>query len=188
MNSFATDIENSLRILQNGGIILYPTDTIWGIGCDATNENAVEKIIELKNRPTNKSFVVLVADEKELMKYVASLDNEIFKYLDKTVKPTTVIYEHAIGLANNVIANDGSIAIRICKDEFCKQLIKQFGKPIVSTSANIAGMPSPSVFADIDHIIKSGVDYVVQHKQNVVTTGLPSSIVKWKNGIIEVIR
>ncbi len=188
MNSFETDIENCLRVLQNGGTILYPTDTIWGIGCDATNTAAVEKIIELKNRPANKSFVVLVADEKELMKYVASLDLEIFNYLDKTVQPTTVIYESAIGLADNVIAADGSVAIRICKDEFCKHLIKRFRRPIVSTSANTSGMPAPSVFAAIETAIKQGVDHVVKHKQDVVTTASASSIIKWNNGKAEVIR
>ena len=188
MNSFETDIENCLRVLQNGGTILYPTDTIWGIGCDATNAAAVEKIIELKNRPANKSFVVLVADERELMKYVASLDLEIFNYLDKTVQPTTVIYESAIGLADNVIADNGSVAIRICKDEFCKHLIKRFRKPIVSTSANTSGMPAPSVFAEIETVIKNVVDYVVNHKQDVATAATPSSIIKWNNGQAEVIR
>ncbi len=188
MNSFETDIENCLRVLQSGGIILYPTDTIWGIGCDATNAAAVEKIIELKNRPANKSFVVLVADERELMKYVASLDLEIFNYLDQTTKPTTVIYEHAVGLADNVLASDGSVAIRICKDEFCKHLIKRFRKPIVSTSANTSGMSAPPVFAAIETAIKDGVDYVVQHKQDVTTTAAPSSIIKWNKGKAEVIR
>ncbi len=188
MNSFETDIENCLRVLQNGGIILYPTDTIWGIGCDATNAAAVEKIIDLKQRPANKSFVVLVADEKELMKYVASLDLEVFNFLDKAVQPTTVIYDSAIGLADNVIADNGSVAIRICKDEFCKHLIKRFRKPIVSTSANTSGMPAPSVFVEIDIEIKDGVEYVVQHKQDVTTTAVPSSIIKWNNGKAEVIR
>jgi len=188
MNSFETDIENCLRVLQSGGTILYPTDTIWGIGCDATNAAAVEKIIELKNRPANKSFVVLVADERELMKYVASLDLEIFNYLDKTTKPTTVIYEHAIGLADNVLAADGSVAIRICKDEFCKHLIKRFRKPIVSTSANTSGMPAPAIFTAIATVIKNGVDYVVQHKQDVITAASASSIIKWNKGKAEVIR
>ena len=188
MNFFETDIENSLRVLQNGGIILYPTDTIWGIGCDATNAAAVERIIELKNRPAQKSFVVLVADEKELMKYVATLDLEIFNYLDSTTKPTTVIYEDAIGLADNVLANDGSVAIRICKDEFCKHLIKRFRKPIVSTSANISGMPSPASFAAIEPAVIKGVDYVAKFQQDVTTQALSSSIIKWKDGKIEIIR
>ncbi len=188
MKSFERDIENCLHVLTDGGIILYPTDTIWGIGCDATNAVAVEKIIELKNRPENKSFVVLVADENELMKYVTELDLHVLDYLNKTTTPTTVIYQSAVGLAKNVIANDGSIAIRICKNEFCNELIKRFGKPIVSTSANFAGMLSPSIFNDIDDKIKFGVDYVVQHKQDDTTVTSPSSIIKWKNGNVEIIR
>jgi L-threonylcarbamoyladenylate synthase len=116
------------------------------------------------------------------------LDLEIFNYLDTTVKPTTVIYEHAVGLADNVLANDGSVAIRICRDEFCKHLIKRFRKPIVSTSANSSGMPSPSVFGEIESRIISGVDYVVKHQQAVVTPNAPSSIIKWKDGHIEIIR
>lgn len=175
-------------MLQNGGIILYPTDTIWGIGCDATDAAAVERIVALKNRPENKSFVVLVATADELMKYATVPDKNIFNYLDTTIKPATVIYESATGLAKNVTAADGSVAIRICKDEFCKQLIKHFGKPIVSTSANMAGMPSPSAFADIDDKIKLNVDYVVNHKQNDTTIASPSSIIKWKDGKAEVIR
>lgn len=186
--NFDNDIEACLSILHSGGVILYPTDTIWGLGCDATNEQAVEKIIQLKKRTTHKSFVVLVSDEKELMQYVATLDLEIFNYLDKQQKPTTVIYSHAIGLAENVLANDGSVAIRICKDEFCKTLIKRFRKPIVSTSANISNEPSPKNFSTIPSIIKKTVDYVVMHRQNEQTETQPSSIIKWINGEAEVIR
>ena len=186
--NFDNDIEACLSILHSGGVILYPTDTIWGLGCDATNEQAVEKIIQLKKRAAHKSFVVLVSDEKELMQYVATLDLEIFNYLDKQQKPTTVIYPHAIGLAENVLANDGSVAIRICKDEFCKTLIKRFRKPIVSTSANISNEPSPKNFSTIPSIIKKTVDYVVMHRQNEQTETQPSSIIKWINGEAEVIR
>ncbi len=186
--NFDNDIEACLSILHSGGVILYPTDTIWGLGCDATNEQAVEKIIQLKKRTTHKSFVVLVSDEKELMQYVATLDLEIFNYLDKQQKPTTVIYPHAIGLAENVLANDGSVAIRICKDEFCKTLIKRFRKPIVSTSANISNEPSPKNFSTIPLSIKKAVDYVVIHRQNEQTETQPSSIIKWINGEVEVIR
>ncbi|HMZ47040.1 MAG TPA: L-threonylcarbamoyladenylate synthase [Chitinophagaceae bacterium] len=186
--NFNSDIEACLHILHNGGIILYPTDTIWGIGCDATNEDAVEKIIQLKQRVANKNFIVLVSDEKELMQYVAALDLEIFNYLETQKKPTTVIYHQAIGLANSVIAEDGSVAIRICKDEFCKTLIKRFRKPIVSTSANISNQPSPKLFLDISNEIKNGVDYVVAHKQNDQTPSTPSSIIEWKNGEIINVR
>jgi L-threonylcarbamoyladenylate synthase len=177
---FVEDIEACLKVLKEGGIILYPTDTIWGIGCDATNAAAVEKIIFLKQRPEDKSFVVLVASEREVLKYVASLDLAVFDYLQQTTKPTTVVYENAIGLAENVLAADGSVAIRICKDEFCKHLIKRFGKPIVSTSANISSQPSPGNFDKISLEVRQGVDYVVKHRQyegDKIST--PSSIIKW---------
>ena len=185
---FEPDIEKSLEVLKTGGTILYPTDTIWGIGCDATNATAVEKIIELKQRPSQKSFVVLVADEREILKYVASPDLAVFEYLDKTQKPTTVIYEHALGLAENVLAEDGSVAIRICKEEFCKHLIKRFRKPIVSTSANISGMPAPASFNDVDEAIISSVDCVVQYRQDEELKAVPSSIIKWENGNVIIIR
>ncbi|HXL56489.1 MAG TPA: Sua5/YciO/YrdC/YwlC family protein, partial [Chitinophagaceae bacterium] len=122
--SFGIDIEQCLEVLKQGGTILYPTDTIWGIGCDATNDLAVEKIIALKQRPSEKSFVVLAASERDILKYVAAPDLAVFDYLENTEKPTTVIYEHALGLAENAIAEDGSVAIRICRDEFCRHLIK----------------------------------------------------------------
>jgi len=182
------DIEQCLKILNNGGIILYPTDTIWGIGCDATNAVAVAKIAQLKNRPGDKSFVVLVSSESEVMKYVASVDLLLFDYLNQVTKPTTVIYNNAIGLAENVIANDGSVAIRICKDDFCKHLIKRFRKPIVSTSANISGMPAPSQFSHIDNTIKIGVDYVVKYKQDEDLMSMPSSIIRCENGKVFIIR
>ena len=185
---FQTDIEHCLEVLKTNGTILYPTDTIWGIGCDATNAIAVEKIIELKQRPVQKSFVVLIADEREILKYVASPDLAVFDYLDKIQKPTTVIYEHALGLAENVLAEDGSVAIRICRDEFCKHLIKRFRKPIVSTSANITGKPAPGSFKDIDEAVIHGVDYVVKYRQSDNSKAVPSSIIKWENGNVIVIR
>jgi L-threonylcarbamoyladenylate synthase len=188
MTDFSNDIEQCLRVLHAGGIILYPTDTIWGIGCDATNDWAAEKIIELKQRAPEKSFVVLVASERDILQYVAAPDLAVFDYLEKAGKPITVIYEHALGLADNVIAEDGSVAIRICRDEFCKHLIKRFRKPIVSTSANLSGEPSPASFKEINDVIIHGVDYVVQYRRNEVLKAVPSSIIKWVNGIAEVLR
>jgi len=188
MIDFSNDIENCLEVLRNGGIILYPTDTIWGIGCDATNETAVEKIIELKQRPALKSFVVLVATERDILQYTASPDLAVFDYLEQSAKPTTVIYEHALGLAENVLAHDGSVAMRICKDEFCRHLLKRFRKPIVSTSANISGEPSPALFTEINDAIIKGVDYVVKYRQDDASRAAPSSIIKWKNGEPVVIR
>jgi L-threonylcarbamoyladenylate synthase len=185
---FEKDIEHCLEVLKNGGTILYPTDTIWGIGCDATNANAAEKIIALKQRPAQKSFVILIADEREVLKYAAGPDLSVFDYLSTTQKPTTVIYDHALGLAENALAEDGSVAIRICRDEFCKHLIKRFRKPIVSTSANISGKLAPASFKDIDEAIINSVDYVVKYRQNEISNAVPSSIIKWENGKVIVIR
>ena len=186
--NFEDDILKCLEILRDGGIILYPTDTIWGIGCDATNEDAVKKIYSLKKRPDEKSMIVLVADEKDVLRHVSQPDLEVFDYLKKTQKPTTVIYRGAIGFADNLIGKDGSIAIRICKNEFCRHLIKRFRKPIVSTSANISGEPSPKNFSDISEQIRSNVDYVVQFGQDNKTNAEPSSLIKWEKGKLIVLR
>ena len=186
--NFEKDINNSLEQLKQGGIILYPTDTIWGIGCDATNEKAVNKIIQLKQRPQQKSFVVLVASEKDILRYTASPDLSVFDYLQTVKKPATVIYENALGLAQNVCNEDGSVAIRICKDQFCRHLIKRFRKPIVSTSANISGEPSPGNFLQISGAIKQGVDYIVQYKQDDKSLHTASTLIRWKNGKPEIIR
>ena len=185
---FENDILKCLGTLREGGIILYPTDTIWGIGCDATNEDAVKKIYELKKRPDEKSMIVLVGGEKEILRYVTQPDLSIFDHLKTTQKPTTVIYEGAIGFADNLIAKDGSIAIRICKDEFCRHLIKRFRKPIVSTSANISGGSSPKNFSEISDEVKNNVDYVVQYRQDDEATGEPSSLIKWEKGKAVILR
>lgn len=167
---------------------MYPTDTVWGIGCDATNAAAVEKIYQIKKRPDSKAMIVLMADEREVLKHVASVDLQVFDYLQKNKKPTTVIYEHAIGLADNLLAKDGSIGIRICNEAFCRHLIKRFRKPIVSTSANISGDATPPFFAAIKDEIKKMVDYIVSYRQNDQTIANPSSVIKWNNGTISVIR
>lgn len=185
---FETDIEKCLQVLKNGGLILYPTDTVWGIGCDATNEKAVERVYALKKRPDEKAMIVLMADEREVLQYVASPDLQVFDYLQETKKPTTVIYHGAIGLADNLVAQDGSIAIRICNEEFCRHLIKRFRKPVVSTSANISGKPTAKIFTDIEDEIKDGVDYVVNYRQDDKTIAAPSSVIKWDNGKLEVLR
>ena len=187
--NFENDIEKCIEVLKAGGIILYPTDTVWGIGCDATNEEAIDKIYQLKQRPENKSMIVLVAEEKDILKYVAAPDLAVFDYLKNSVKPTTVIYGGAIGLAENLPGEDGSIAIRICNEAFCKHLLKRFRKPIVSTSANISGKATPKIFNEISDEIKSGVDYVVQYRQQDETIAEPSSIIKWhQDGSFDVLR
>ena len=187
-NIFKEDIEKALQVLHAGGTILYPTDTIWGIGCDATNNEAVKKIIELKQRPKQKSFVVLVADKKDVLRYTASPDLSVFDFLQKTTKPTTVIYEHALGLAENVCNADGTVAIRVCNDEFCRHLIKRFRKPVVSTSANVSGKISPKNFSLIEDVIKANVDYVVKYRQEDLTETEPSAIIKWIRSKPEIIR
>jgi L-threonylcarbamoyladenylate synthase len=189
MVTFEKDINKCLEVLEKGGLILYPTDTIWGIGCDATNDAAVKKIYDLKKRSDQKSMIILVADEKEIFNYVENADESIFEYLARSVKPTTVIYQHAKNIAGNLINSDGTAAIRIVKDEFCRELITQFKRPVVSTSANISGQTFASSFNDIDPVIKNGVDHIVQHRQNDIMSCQPSSIIKLNTeGKIEILR
>jgi L-threonylcarbamoyladenylate synthase len=186
---FEKDIESCLAALQAGDLILYPTDTIWGIGCDATNPAAVSKVYALKQRVAAKSLIVLMADERDILKYTSQPDLRIFDFLQTVQKPTTVIYEGAIGLADNLINADGTVAIRLVDDTFCRHLIKRFRKPLVSTSANISGEPSPAFFREIDPRICAGVDYIVQHRRDDETPREPSAIVKWNaDATVTVIR
>src|SRR5579872_1762496 len=176
---FEKDIANALTVLQAGGSIVYPTDTIWGIGCDATNAAAVARVYALKQREAAKSLIVLVADERDILRYTSSPDLRIFEHLQTVTKPTTVIYAGAIGLAENLVGADGTVAIRLVNDPFCRHLIKRFRKPIVSTSANISGDASPVFFGDIDQRILDGVDYVVEHRRDDRTPKEPSAIIQW---------
>jgi L-threonylcarbamoyladenylate synthase len=186
---FDPDIEHCLTILQAGGIILYPTDTIWGIGCDATNPEAVKKVYALKQRAESKSLIVLVADERSILKYTSQPDLRLFDFLATVRKPTTVIYEGAIGLADNLVGTDGTIAIRLVGDDFCRHLIKRLRKPLVSTSANLSGEASPGNFRAIDVRIKEGVDYIVHYRQDDDQPREPSAIVKWNpDSSVSVIR
>jgi L-threonylcarbamoyladenylate synthase len=186
---FDADIRNSLSALRSGGLILYPTDTIWGIGCDATNSEAVSKVYALKQRAETKSLIVLMTEPRDILKHSSQPDPRIFDFLKTVTKPTTVIYEGAMGLAHNLIGADGTIGIRLVRDEFCRHLIKRFRKPIVSTSANISGEPAPAFFREIDPKILAGVDYVVHHRRDDETPHEPSAIVKWNpNGSVTVIR
>lgn len=183
------DINNCLAVLEKGGTILYPTDTVWGIGCDATNPAAVEKIFCIKKRNEEKSMIILVGEEEEIALYTDHPDPVIFDFIKGSMSPTTVIYQYAKDLAHNVINEDGSIGIRLVKDKFCRRLIKEFGKPIVSTSSNISGYPPPVFFHDIDVEIKNGVDYIVQHRQDDETPAKPSTVVKlFPGGIIRILR
>ena len=154
-------VENAIKILESGGAIIYPTDTIWGLGCDATSQTAVKKIYKIKNRSESKSLIILVDGMEMLKKYVNAVPTEIEKFLRNASKPTTVIYCNPTGLAPNVIAADDTVAIRIVQSDFCKALIQAFGKPIVSTSANFSNQPSPSSFDEIDPLLLKQVDYIV---------------------------
>ncbi len=186
---FFDDIESCVDTLNKGGTILYPTDTVWGIGCDAGNEKAVEKIFAVKKRNEEKSMIILVADENDILNYTDDPTPVIFDYIKGVHKPTTVIYDGARNVAKNLINKDGSIGIRIVNDPFCKKLIQRFGRAIVSTSSNISGYPPPSFFEDIDIEIKNGVDYIVQHRQDDLTPATPSAVIKLQaDGKIRVIR
>jgi L-threonylcarbamoyladenylate synthase len=186
---FTNEVNKAAEIVKNGGLILYPTDTIWGIGCDATNYDAVERIFQIKKRDSNKSMIVLMKDYNELKDYLKILPQIDFEQFKNEIRPLTVIYQHAINLAENVIAKDGSIAIRIPKDDFCNELIKSIGVPLVSTSANFSGEPSAENFKNISEELKYQVDYIVNYAQDLVKDNKPSKIIKiMGDGKIIVIR
>ena len=186
---FEEDILSCLETLRRGGIILCPTDTIWGIGCDATNPEAVKKIIDLKQRPASKSMIVLLADTRDINRFVSRPEPYIAAYLEKTTSPTTVIYEGALGLAWNLVGEDGTIAMRIVWEDFCRHLIKRFRKPIVSTSANISGQAPPEDFAGISEEIKRGVDYIVKYRQQDEAPARASTLVRFNSqGEPEILR
>ncbi len=181
MSAFEDDIHHCLSVLESGGTILYPTDTIWGIGCDATNESAVQKLYRIKERSVEKSMLILLADERDLLKYVASPDPAVFDFLKTTSRPTTIIYQNAIGFAPGLVRDDGSIGIRIVQEKFCRHLIKRFRKPIVSTSANYSGDPTPKKFSEIFNDIRTSVDYVVHYRRDETQEGQSSAILKWNS-------
>ena len=177
-----------LETLKSGGIILYPTDTIWGIGCDATDDEAVMKIFELKNRDKNKPFIILVESEKRLQDLV-EVPAIAWDIMDLSEKPITIVYDAPKGISKNLLAEDGSIGIRLVKDEFCKRLISKLNKPIVSTSANFSGEKSPKSFADISQKLINEVDAVAESQKSRVSKWEASSIIRvWNDGRIKVIR
>ncbi len=183
------DIKKALEVLQNGGVILYPTDTIWGLGCDATNEVAIKKVYEIKRRADSKSMLVLMENINLLDRYIEEVPEIAYDLIEVADKPMTIIYPRAKNLAPNLIAQDGTIGIRITTEEFTRQLIQRFRKPIVSTSANISGLPSPATFAEVSGEIRHAVDYIVSYRQDDVTPASPSSIIKLgTGGEIEIIR
>lgn len=189
MKVFDQDIRSSLDILRKGGVILYPTDTIWGIGCDATNSSAVEKIFRIKSRDEEKSLIILVNGEAMLERYVREVPQTASAIISVSDKPVTIIYPEGKNLAQGICASDGSAGIRISTDDFSNELISQFRKPIVSTSANYSGKPAPEFFGDIDPEIIRSVDYVVKFRQDDRQKHSPSPVIKIdKNGVLKILR
>lgn len=183
------ELNRALEILKNGGVILYPTDTVWGIGCDATNEAAVSRVFAIKRRSDSKSLVLLASDMDMICRYVKQIPEIAVDLVDVSVSPMTIIYPDAIGLAPNVVAEDGSVGIRIPMNDFCRRLCEKLHRPIVSTSANISGEVTPKRFAEISVEILSAVDYSVAAELEKGSTGKSSSILKvGVNSEIEIIR
>lgn len=186
---FEDDIKACMSALERGEVILYPTDTIWGLGCDAMNKAAVDRVFDIKHRPKDKSLIVLLADARDILQYVAAPHPDIIDIVNSFDRPTTVIYDGALGFSENVVHDDGSIGIRVTTDPFCKSLIKRFGKPIISTSANISGAPTAPFFLQVSDEIKNAVDYIVQYRQNDHSPALPSRIVRINDdGSLNIIR
>lgn len=183
------DIKEACRVMQEGGVILYPTDTVWGLGCDATNEEAVRKVYEIKKRMDSKALLVLVDSPVKVDFYVDEIPSVAWDLIELTTKPLTIVYSGARNLASNLLAEDGSVGIRVTGEEFSKKLCQRFRKAIVSTSANISGEPSPAIFEEISEEIKSQVDYIVKYRQDDTQRAKSSSIIKLgKGGQVKVIR
>lgn len=175
--------------MNRGGVILYPTDTVWGIGCDATNEEAVRRVYEIKRRADSKAMLVLVDSTVKVDFYVREVPDVAWDLMELSTKPLTIIYEGARNLASNLLAADGSVGIRVTSEKFSKRLCQQFRKAIVSTSANVSGEPSPANFSEVSEEIKSAVDYVVNFRQEEMDHPKPSSIIKLgQGGLIKIIR
>lgn len=188
-NKMKEDINKAVEVLNKGGVILYPTDTIWGLGCDATNEDAVKRIYEIKNRTDSKSMLVLLDNINKIASYVVEVPEIALDIVEVSDKPTTIIYPGAKNLAKNLISDDGSIGIRIVDDKFCQNLIQRFKKPLVSSSANISGHKSPANFTEISEDIIKNVDFVVNYKQDDNSFNRPSSIISvGLGGEIKIIR
>lgn len=186
---FEEDLQKAVECIKKGGVILYPTDTIWGLGCDATNPDAVKKIYDIKKRDDHKSMLVLTDSIASLEKIIEDVPEIAFELINVAVKPLTIIYEGAINIAPNLLADDGSLGVRITSERFSKELCFRMKGPVVSTSANISGSKSPANFHDIDSFLKEQVDYVVSYRQNENKETMPSNIIKLgKNGLFKIIR
>ena len=183
------DIKKAFEVLVSGGLILYPTDTIWGIGCDATNEEAVHRVYELKRRVDSKALITLLDNPIKLDYYIDEVPSLAWDLIELSEKPLTIIYDGARNVAPNLMAEDGSLAIRVTKEKFSQELCRRFRKALVSTSANISGEPAPVNFDDISEEIKQGVDYIVKYRQDDTSKSKASSIIKLgKTGEVKIIR
>jgi L-threonylcarbamoyladenylate synthase len=183
------DFENALKCLQEGKVILYPTDTIWGLGCDATNDMAIEKIMQLKNRPDSKGMIVLIPDSSWLFRYVTAVPEIAWQLIENAVNPLTIVYPNALNISKKILSDDGSIGIRIVNEPFCQQLLKKFNRPLVSTSANISGEKSPAFFSEINPALIEKVDYTVKWRQEDNSPSKASEIIKvGLNSEITIIR
>lgn len=183
------DIKNAIEVMKKGGVILYPTDTVWGIGCDATNAEAVAKVYAIKKRDDSKAMICLVDSDVRLQRYVRNAPEVAWQVLEYATKPTTVIFDNAVNLAPNLIAEDGSVAVRITQEPFSKELCYRFQKPIVSTSANISGQPAAANYKDIDEELLNAVDYVCYSRRQEKQPHTPSSIIRIReDGQVEIIR
>ncbi|MEE1898942.1 threonylcarbamoyl-AMP synthase [Flavobacterium rakeshii] len=182
------EVHNAYEVIKNGGIILYPTDTVWGIGCDATNEEAIKKIYALKQREETKSMIVLMNGDRMLYNVFNEVPEVAWQILDVTDKPTTLILDNPRNVAKNIVAPDNTLGMRLVKEPFCYKLMERMKRPLVSTSANISGMPTPNSFKEIDHHILDGVDYIVNLHHDKVAAK-PSTIIKLGNDLqVKVIR
>lgn len=186
---YKEDIEKACEVMFNGGIILYPTDTIWGIGCDATNPEAVKRVYKIKKRIDSKALITLVDSPAKVNAYVQDMPEIAWDLIEFATKPLTIIYDKARNLAENLLAEDGSAGIRVTNEPFSKDLCMRFKKPIVSTSANISGEPSPQNFSEVSQEIISAVDYIIKYRQDEKAKAAPSSIIKLGNkGEVKIIR
>lgn len=172
------EVRKAIEVMKRGGVILYPTDTVWGIGCDATNPEAVKRVYEIKRRPDSKALICLVDSEARLSRYVRNVADVTWDLIELSTKPLTIIFNQVGGLAQNLLAEDGSVGIRVTREEFSKELCYRFQKPIVSTSANISGEPTARTFDEISDEIKNSVDYIIRYNQRCKEKHQPSSIIK----------
>lgn len=188
-SEFGEEIKNALKVLRAGGVILYPTDTVWGLGCDATNAEAVRKIYEIKKRSDAKSMIVLVNSAAMLTRYVDNPPEVALQIAEWSEKPLTVVYDKGRSLAEGVASSDGSVGVRICSEPFCDALIDALRKPLISTSANISGEAAPAIFDEISEEIVSAVDYVCLYRQDDRSKASPSSVIKVSaNGTVKILR